>query len=129
MGAKMGEPIPKPKQPLGYSKLPYDLGSAPIHFVEKQYNLVWSREHKDVGSFSRRCFEKLITRAVISHFWSFRKSIGRGWRISSRLFGSEESYNRSLKLFLCRPHDEMDHAMSLHHEMATQSTSPRRNYG
>jgi hypothetical protein len=129
MGAKMGEPIPKPKQPLGYSKLPYDLGSAPIHFVEKQYNLVWSREHKDVGSFVRRWFETLITRAVISHFWSFQRRIGRGWKILSRLFGSEESYNRFPRLFLCRLHDEMDHVISLRHEMATQSTSPRRNYG
>jgi microsomal epoxide hydrolase len=51
MGPKMGKPTPKPKQPLGYSKLPYDLGSAPIHWVEKEYNVVWSKEHNDVSLY------------------------------------------------------------------------------
>ena len=51
MGAKMGEPKPKPTKPFGYSHFPHDLGAAPIKWVEKEVNLVWSREHKDVRSF------------------------------------------------------------------------------
>jgi len=50
MGAKMGEPKPKPTKPFGYSHFPHDLGAAPIKWVEKEVNLVWSREHKDVRS-------------------------------------------------------------------------------
>jgi hypothetical protein len=48
MGAKMGEPKPKPTKPFGYSHFPHDLGAASIKWVEKEVNLVWSREHKDV---------------------------------------------------------------------------------
>lgn len=48
-GPKAGGPQPKPKKPLGYSFLPHDLGSAPIHWVEKEYNVVWSKTHKDVS--------------------------------------------------------------------------------
>ena len=48
-GPKADGPQPKPKKPLGYSFLPHDLGSAPIHWVEKEYNVVWSQTHKDVS--------------------------------------------------------------------------------
>jgi hypothetical protein len=51
MGAKMGEPKPKPTKPFGYSHFPHDLGAASIKWVEKEVNLVWSREHKDVRSY------------------------------------------------------------------------------
>jgi hypothetical protein len=50
MGAKMGEPKPKPTKPFGYSHFPHDLGAASIKWVEKEVDLVWSREHKDVRS-------------------------------------------------------------------------------
>jgi len=51
MGAKMGEPKPKPVKPMGFSRFPYDIGSSSIEWVKKSVNLVWSREHKDGGHF------------------------------------------------------------------------------
>jgi microsomal epoxide hydrolase len=51
MGPKMPKPGPKPTTPMGYSHMPYDLGSAPIHWVEKEYNIIWSKEHEHGGHF------------------------------------------------------------------------------
>jgi hypothetical protein len=63
MGAKMTEKSPKITKPMGYSHLPHDLGVAPIHWVEKECNLVWSREHKDVC-----VLRKAVTDSQGGHF-------------------------------------------------------------
>jgi hypothetical protein len=87
MGAKMGEPKPKPTKPFGYSHFPHDLGAASIKWVEKEVNLVWSREHKDV-------------RFYISLGLTYREDtflslnilliLGRVWRISLIKLGSSQ---------------------------------------
>jgi len=85
MGAKMGEPKPKPTKPFGYSHFPHDLGAASIKWVEKEVNLVWSREHKDVRP---SIFLGLIYREDTSHSLNILLILGRVWRISLIKLGS-----------------------------------------
>jgi len=85
MGAKMGEPKPKPTKPFGYSHFPHDLGAASIKWVEKEVNLVWSREHKDVRP---SIFLGLICREDTFHSLNILLILGRVWRISLIKLGS-----------------------------------------
>lgn len=38
------------EKPLGYSWFPRELGPMPVAWVRKQGNLVWHRQHSEVGS-------------------------------------------------------------------------------
>jgi len=85
MGAKMGEPKPKPTKPFGYSHFPHDLGAASIKWVEKEVNLVWSREHKDVRP---SIFLGLTYREGTFHSLNILLILGKVWRISLIKLGS-----------------------------------------
>lgn len=52
MGPKMGNMPPPHRKPLGYSSLPRDVVNAPVHWIDKVYNLVWLKEHKRGGHFA-----------------------------------------------------------------------------
>jgi hypothetical protein len=85
MGAKMGEPKPKPTKPFGYSHFPHDLGAASIKWVEKEVNLVWSREHKDVRS---SIYLGLIYREDTFLSLNILLILGKVWKISSIKLGN-----------------------------------------
>ena len=109
MGAKMGEPKPKPTKPFGYSHFPHDLGAAPIKWVEKEVNLVWSREHKDVRSYTSL---GLTYREDTFLSLNIQLILGRVWRISLIKLGSSlhdsdmfqnlvVSRNDTMQMILC----------------------------
>jgi hypothetical protein len=99
MGAKMGEPKPKPTKPFGYSHFPHDLGAASIKWVEKEVNLVWSREHKDVRS---SIYLGLIYREDTFLSLNILLIHGRVWKISSiKLGNSLHAFDTFETLVVC----------------------------
>jgi hypothetical protein len=91
------------KKPVGYSWFPREIGPMPKAWVKTQGNLVWHRQHNEVGNpcphppqfaleyryrhLGLLLTEREIFRAVISRRWRSQTSWSRTWKNLCSRFG------------------------------------------